>query len=136
MGYLVNGQLLESNNLPNGNTIAAKYNTSTVSQKPANTDAETWRNVCSIPIGEKLSAEEVFKLRVVLLKNVDAFQWDPEGISRTHLIEHEIDTGDAKPIKTTTHGGARSNPRANRENVKRWHHSSLKQRLAITNTLN
>jgi hypothetical protein len=67
---------------------------------PPHADAVQWKNVCSIPTGVRLSAQQLFKLRIVLLKNYSAFQWDPNGISRTNLVEHSINTGDHPPIRT------------------------------------
>ena len=34
----------------------------------------------------------------MLIKNMTAFQWDPGQIDRTHLVEHEIKTGNSPPV--------------------------------------
>jgi hypothetical protein len=33
-----------------------------------------------------------------LLPHYEAFQWDHDTIGRTNLVEHKIDTGNARPI--------------------------------------
>ena len=32
-------------------------------------------------------------------RNLSAFQWSDDDVGRTNLIEHEINTGNNKPIK-------------------------------------
>ena len=53
----------------------------------------------SLRFGKQLNGEQQSLLRDVLMKNEDAFQWDPKEIGRTKLVEHCIPTGDNKPIK-------------------------------------
>ena len=52
-----------------------------------------------VRVGKSLSPTEISKLRAVLIKNFDAFQWNPNEIGRTNLVEHSIPTGDSKPIQ-------------------------------------
>ena len=49
--------------------------------------------------GKNLSASQRKRLLAVLWKNSDAFQWNPNELSRTSLVEHFIPTGDHKPIQ-------------------------------------
>ena len=49
--------------------------------------------------GKQLNGEQQSLLRDVLMKNEDAFQWDPKEIGRTKLVEHCIPTWDNKPIQ-------------------------------------
>jgi hypothetical protein len=67
---------------------------------PPKVDPMTWKDICAIPVGNRLTPVQLLKLRIVLLKNHDAFQWDPNSISRTTLVEHSIDTGSHPPIRT------------------------------------
>ncbi|KAJ8016400.1 hypothetical protein DPEC_G00006830 [Dallia pectoralis] len=49
---------------------------------------------------EGLSSEQREQLEQLLVEFKDSFAWDEEGVGCTHLVQHEIDTGDARPIKT------------------------------------
>ena len=49
--------------------------------------------------GGSLSHVEKQQLRVLLVEFADVFSRNEDDIGRTHLTEHVIDTGDAKPIK-------------------------------------
>ena len=114
VGHFTKGTLMESNGddeLPLrleriniAKTQASVFSNSSTTtsniEPPANVDPDEWKNVCQIRIGDKLTDEQQFKLRVVLLKNYKAFQWVPNAISRTNLVEHEINTGDAAPIRS------------------------------------
>ena len=52
-----------------------------------------------LKFGNKLSSEQTDKLKSLIRKNMAAFQWTDDDVGRTNLIEHEIDTGNSKPIK-------------------------------------
>ncbi|KAJ7992703.1 hypothetical protein DPEC_G00281430 [Dallia pectoralis] len=49
---------------------------------------------------EGLSSEQREQLEQLLVEFKDSFAWDEQGVGCTHLVQHEIDTGDAQPIKT------------------------------------
>jgi uncharacterized cysteine cluster protein YcgN (CxxCxxCC family) len=49
--------------------------------------------------GKSLSSEQRVLLLKRLEKNVDVFQWNPNEIGRTKLVEHKIPTGNAAPIQ-------------------------------------
>ena len=55
---------------------------------------ELYENSCN-----GLNEEEKVQFRALLIRFQDAFSKDPKDIGTTPLIEHTIDTGDAKPIK-------------------------------------
>ena len=115
MGSFVNGSLLEqnetvpinkvgkcTNNIGNQSHDAPSIFSTNVDKDapPPNAIPSEWHDICQIPIGDRLSDTQKFQLRVMLLKNHKAFQWDPNAISRTNLVEHEINTGNALPIRT------------------------------------
>ena len=50
-------------------------------------------------ISDKLTDEQRRMLHIVLSAHEDAFQWDKGKLGRTNLVEHQIETGDAKPIQ-------------------------------------
>lgn len=52
----------------------------------------------NIRYGSKLLKEEKLRIDQVIYKNEKAFQWLPNEIGKTHLVEHEIPTGNAAPI--------------------------------------
>ena len=65
---------------------------------------ETSRNIKELKqvrqcgISTKLTTDQRARLELVLIKNMAAFQWDSGQIGRTHLVEHEIPTGNAAPV--------------------------------------
>lgn len=109
MGSFVNATLVESNDKDEYEASQSRITKSASigvfstkmdsNNAPPNVNENEWNNICSIPIGKNLEKQQVFELRLVLLKNYKSFQWDPNTISRTHLVEHSIDTGNAAPIK-------------------------------------
>ena len=56
-------------------------------------------NSDKLQTGSNLSDSQRERLLAVLWKNSDAFQWNPNELSRTSLVEHSIPTGDHKPIQ-------------------------------------
>ena len=52
-----------------------------------------------LKFGKKLTSEQVEKVKSVVQRNMAAFQWSEDDVGRTNLIEHEINTGNNKPIK-------------------------------------
>ena len=56
-------------------------------------------NFSRLKFGRKLNIDQVAKLKSVISLNESAFQWSDDDVGRTSLLEHEIDTGDSKPIK-------------------------------------
>jgi hypothetical protein len=50
-------------------------------------------------VGVTLNGIQKKKLKKLLQRHIKRFAFRPEQIGRTSLIEHEIKTGDAKPIR-------------------------------------
>ena len=46
-----------------------------------------------------LSTDQREQLRQLLTKFKDSFVWSEQDVGYTHLMQHEIDTGDARPVK-------------------------------------
>lgn len=57
------------------------------------------KDVLSLKAGKNLTEDQLARLRAVLLRNHAAFQWNPDQIGRTNLVEHKIPTGDNKPVQ-------------------------------------
>ena len=60
--------------------------------------AEKINAIEKLNMGSNLSSTERSELVDLLLAHYDEFQWDSDTIGRTHLVEHTIETGDARPI--------------------------------------
>jgi hypothetical protein len=54
--------------------------------------------VSSMNLGDNLTPIQRAQVVALLVRHYDAFQWDKTTIGRTTLVEHGIDTGDARPI--------------------------------------
>jgi hypothetical protein len=52
-----------------------------------------------IQFGEKLDERQKDQLKKLVMSNLEAFQWSDDDVGRTDLISHQIDTGNAKPIR-------------------------------------
>ena len=55
-------------------------------------------DILSMRFGKALSTEQKSRLIAPPATIHDCFQLDPEDVGRTTLVEHEINTGDARPI--------------------------------------
>ncbi|KAJ8006485.1 hypothetical protein DPEC_G00107740 [Dallia pectoralis] len=69
---------------------------------------------------EGLSSEQREQLEQLLVEFKDSFAWDEEGVGCTHLVQHEIDTGDARPIKTRPGASHWPDRRLRTERWRRW----------------
>jgi hypothetical protein len=54
--------------------------------------------VLRLKFGSKLTADEKNKMVALLVKYYSVFQWEHEPPGRTHVVEHRIETGDARPV--------------------------------------
>jgi len=52
-----------------------------------------------VNVGVTLNNTQIDKLRSLLERYITRFAFKPNQIGKTHLIEHEIKTGDAKPVR-------------------------------------
>jgi hypothetical protein len=52
-----------------------------------------------LKFGKKITGSQEKKLKHLIERNMAAFQWSDDDVGRTDLLEHEIDTGNSKPIK-------------------------------------
>ena len=59
---------------------------------------EKIKMVSELNIGINLSSLERDEIIKLLVCHFDEFQWDPDTIGRTHMVEHCIDTGTSVPI--------------------------------------
>jgi transposase InsO family protein len=65
---------------------------------PHELPSEEVEKITNLKYGKSLSAEEKNFLEGLLWDNRDVFAWSRSELGLTHLVTHEIDTGDAKPI--------------------------------------
>ena len=49
--------------------------------------------------GKKLTENQTEMIKSLIKQKMAAFQWSENDVGRTNLIEHEINTGNSKPIK-------------------------------------
>ena len=59
---------------------------------------EKLKDIESLQLGANLSNVQRTELMGILLLHHNAFQWDPDTIGSTTLVEHKIDTGSARPV--------------------------------------
>jgi hypothetical protein len=52
----------------------------------------------SVSLGSNLDLSQRAKIVALLVHHYECFQWDKSKIGRTTMVEHAIDTGDARPI--------------------------------------
>ena len=52
---------------------------------------------------EGLSTDQRERLRQLLTEFKDSFAWSEQDVGYTHLMQHKIDTGDARPVKIWPH---------------------------------
>ena len=60
---------------------------------------EVTRDTSKLKTGSHLSEEQQSDLQELLEEHDDVFAWTDEDNGRTHVVAHEIDTGDALPLK-------------------------------------
>ena len=84
----------------------------------------------SLRFGKQLNQKQQNILRSFLMKNEDAFQWDPKTIGRTKLVEHCIPTADNRPIQQSQY----PIPSVARENMNTQVDDILKNNFIIPST--
>jgi hypothetical protein len=52
-----------------------------------------------LKFGKKLTSNQTEKIKNLIKQKMVAFQWSDDDVGRTNLIEHEINTGNSKPIR-------------------------------------
>ena len=60
---------------------------------------ELTRDTSTLKIGQQLTKEQQNDIQELLSENEDVFAWSDADNGRTHVVAHEIDTGEAKPLK-------------------------------------
>jgi hypothetical protein len=89
--------------LPRGTLMGILYSgiIEDASKRPSSDEKsleEKLKDIESLQLGANLSNVQRTELMGILLLHHNAFQWDPDTIGRTTLVEHKIDTGSARPV--------------------------------------